>query len=76
MIQDVLPLEAHLKDLRSREELSSRARRRQNALAGLTAPGDLAAADDLLQVIANLARLETRQGRLEGVSGALGEAQG
>ena len=73
LIHEVLPLEEHIKDLRSREELSSRARRRQKALAGLSAPGDLAAADELIKVIAVLARLETRQGRLEGVSGALGE---
>ena len=73
VIQDALPLEEHIRDLRSREELSSWARRRQKALAGLSAPGDLAAADELIKVIAMLARLETRQGRLDGVSGALGE---
>ncbi len=73
LIHEVLPLEEHIKDLRSREELKSRARRRQKALADLAAPGDLAGADELIKVIAVLARLETRQGRLEGVSGALGE---
>ncbi len=73
LIHDVLPLEAHIKDLRSREELRRGAQRRQKALVALAAPGDLAGVDDLLQVIANLARLETRQGRLEGESGALGE---
>ena len=73
LIHGVLPLEELMEDLGSRGELIRRARRRQKALAGLAAPADLAAADELIKVIAVLTRLETMQGRLEGVSGALGE---
>ena len=69
---EVLPLEQLLQDLRFREDLQCRAHHRQETLASLSAPADLAPVGDLVGLIAILARLLARSRQLEGLAGTLG----
>lgn len=72
IIQDLLPLEQFLEDLRSREELKNRSHHRQEALAVLASPPDFADAGDLINLIGSLSRLHDKKHHLESLSGALG----
>jgi len=72
IIQDLLPLEQLLEDLRSREDLKNRSHYRQEALAVLTSPPDFLDVDDLIDLLANLFRLHDKQQYLESLSATLG----
>lgn len=72
IIQDWLPLEQLLEDMRSREYLKNRAHHRQEALVILTSPPDFPDVGDLIDLLANLFRLYDKQHYLERLSATLG----